>query len=120
MAYDYAKTQVLASKLITKFGQVCTLSRTVMAGPEYNQIEGTPQEYQITAVDLNIVQGFERDPNASLKAETKRTLLIKVQEGFAPKRGDVVTISGVDCTLGECKPLQPGGMVLMYTAELES
>ena len=91
-----------------------------MAGPEYDLRPVAPETYQIVAVDLDIVQGFERDPTASLKAETKRTLLIKVQSGFAPKRGDAVTISGADCTLGECKPLQPGGMVLMYTAELES
>jgi hypothetical protein len=112
--FDYASAQATATELIRFFGQNLTLRQRVSDGaatPSFSETDTV-----VRAVDLNVMQRFGAE-NQNRKA--RRTLYISTSAGVVPGEGDRVQIGSEWHTIEEVRPLNPGGIDLMYEADLE-
>lgn len=115
MSFDYIDARATATELITDFGQAATLEKPGTAtGPAYDPTLGAPVTYAVTVVDLNITK---RSYSENTITETKRTLYIAAG-GAVPAKGDRVQVGGVWHSILEARPLAPGGIDVMYEADI--
>jgi len=115
MSFDYIDARATASSLIAEFGQAATLEKPGSeTGPAYDPTLGAPVTYPVTVVDLNIVK---RNMTDGVITETTRTLYIAAG-GQVPVKGDRVQVGGVWHRIFEARPLSPGGVDVMYEADI--
>lgn len=113
---DYSGKVALARRLITKFGKQVSLHKKTTTGGTAWSPEKSNDPEQITVVDLDI----EKKDGSS-----KRTLYICVplSSSVVPEQGDKVVMPDsptVKHELHTCKPLNPGGTVIMWEATIET
>jgi len=118
MTFNYARAAATAKRLIANFGQTATLTKPgAVTGPEYAPTGyGAGTDYTIKAVDLN---QMERD-GATLTGQTRRTLYISTEglSGVEVNKADTITIGGRKHEVAEARPLAPGGVNVMWEADL--
>lgn len=112
MTFDYARSRVVADRLISRFGQEATLSRPVSTGPAHNPVEGTPQIHSVRLVVEEYRQN-EIDGTRVLRTD-KKVLLAKAALTIEPTTTDQLLIGGKAHAIIDVRPLNPGGSVVLY------
>lgn len=105
----YPKLEATARRLIDSFGKPAKLLRTTRTGSAYNPIV-TETQYDITLVETQ------------LKLENRQDTLIQVGDkagiistsGEAPQFDDKLSFGGEVYYFVELKPLNPGGLDMLY------
>lgn len=128
-AFNYARSQATALRLLTKFGRSVTLKRSVPGnGPPHNPGEPTWISYSATAAVLpaskGTIEAFDnRLEGGSLIEERLRYVLMAPQmarssgvgpDTIEPRSGDVLEFDGVAWTVLGCTPLNPAGTPVLY------
>lgn len=117
MTFDYARAAATASRLITQFGQPATLRKPgAKTGAVYDRTIGAPTDYPVTLVDLN---RSVRDRAGTLVGEAVRTIYVSTAGLTVPlEKADTVQIGGQWCEIAEVRPLNPGGVMVFWEADL--
>lgn len=115
MAFNYQNSRATAERLIANFGQNVTLTKRAAYDPSDFSPTVVTTTHTVVAVDLMEVN---RNAPGSLNEKTTRKLLISTSAGVAPETNDRVLIDGESHTIGMVMPLAPGGLTVMYEAEL--
>jgi len=114
MAIDYnrLKTQV-AEKLIRENGKLAYIIRQgTPTGPAYNPTLPAPTRLEVKFVET---QYSMTDRNETLVQVGDKMGLISTETGVTPeKSGDKIEIDGTIYQFLDVKPLNPGGVVLLF------
>ena len=118
MAFDYAGARRTAARLIDNFGQTASLRKAVTSGPSYARRRSTTA-YSIRVVDLS---EKVRDTAGTLTGQVVRKLLVSTAglESTEPSKGDEIVIGGDTQRITEVRPLNPGGIALLWECDIES
>lgn len=108
---DYADLRATAEELIADAGQVAAIRRYTTTGPDYNPTR-TPQDYPITVVEL-FYETREIDGSLVLTTD-KKVIASTAGVTITPSNDDELIIAGVAHEVVSVKPLQPGGIVLLW------
>lgn len=103
MSFDYAAIQATAQRLLTQFGQSCTLKRVVRDG------ETSTQTGVAVSVKLN-----EGDRAAIGGAEIPARKYY-VDGLVTPKLGDILTVGSDTAPVMRADPLKPGATVVIWS-----
>ena len=116
--FNYARSIATANRLIAKFGQTVTLKRVANSGSEpWNPVQ-TETEHPATAV---IVEFEDNEIDGTLVLRTDRKALIaKGTLTIEPKPGDRLVVGSVILSVVRVAPLNPGGTVVMYEAQVRA
>lgn len=107
----YTRLRDTAARLIDSYGKPATVTRNTVTGPAHDQ-SLTPVEYTITLVET----GYELTERDSTLVQTGDKLgVISVGGETEPRKGDKITIDSVVYSFVELQPLNPGGVVVMYS-----
>ncbi len=117
MAYDYTRQVDSAKRMIAKYGQVLTITRsTVTYDPLTGMNTTATQTGTITAVADNFSTYDQKNRSELLVAKKSKKLLVSAAScTFAPKSGDKVTYEGETWTIAPMDELNPGGTPILYT-----
>ena len=112
---NYATDQTDAKELIAEFGQTVTL--TPPSASTYNTATGTVSGSAGTPVTtvgavLPLSRGLKHMPGTDITANDERLLL--PGDIAQPAIDTKATIGGVDYTIKEVAPLNPGGTALLF------
>jgi hypothetical protein len=116
MSFDYARSKATADRLISRFGQTATLRRPTVSGTAYNPSAGTPTDYSATVVVLDYDRR-EIDGTRILAADRK-VLLAAGTLAIEPVTSDKAVIGGIEHSIIDVAPLNPGGTVLLYQLQV--
>jgi hypothetical protein len=117
MVFDYLKTRGTAEKLIENFGQDATLTQYANSGTAYNPTRtGTDHTCRLVVTEY-----ADRDVDGTLVLRTDRNVIISTA-GLAviPSKADTLTIGGVAHQIVEIMPLEPGGIVVIWQAQVRA
>jgi hypothetical protein len=114
-AFNYARSKATADRLISKFGQTVAIRRTSSTGDAWNPTQ-TTTDYAATAA---IVDYTNQERAGSLIEETDRKAIIAVGAlAIEPKPGDALVVSSVAYPIIRVDPVNPGGTVVLYQAQV--
>lgn len=112
----YDNLRATATKLLTKYGQIVTLSRETVSS--YDPVLGVPTsstaeytgyaamfDYQLSEIDGQTIQRGDA------------RLLLQVIS-IEPKNGDNVTVNGIQYSVINATILAPGGAAVVYELQL--
>lgn len=117
MAFDYIKTRGTAEKLIENFGQDATLTQYANSGTSYNPTRtGTDHTCRLVVTEY-----ANRDIDGTLVLRTDRKAIISTAGlTVTPSKADTLTIGGVVHQIVEIMPLEPGGIVVIWEAQIRA
>ncbi len=124
MAFDFTKPQATANRLLTRFGQAVTLTKTVQGS--YDPTTGLITNTTTTQTGTGAVMEYNnRNVDGTLIKQGDRQLLLSpfLASGgslVAPAVGDTVTIGGTVYTVTQVKQVNPAGTCVMYDANLRA
>jgi hypothetical protein len=109
---SYLGTQTAAARLLADKGQAVTLTVST-PGPYANgAVTLTETTVQTTGVVLPLSRGLKHMPGTDIVAGDQQLLL--PGDIAQPSLDTKATIGGVDYTVVEVAPLDPGGTALLY------
>ena len=120
MAFDYARSQATATRLISKFGRSLTLTKkgSTASDPSKPWEGGTATDATtstLTGVELGDTSYFKDDDRVEA---TDRAFIV---DGLIePAEGDKITDSGVVFEIVAAKRIQPGDTALAYMLALRA
>jgi len=117
MAFDYARAQATAARLIANFGATASLIKVTSSGDEFAPTRTEAAPVAITVVDLEREQ---RDATGTLVGESVRTLYMSVVAGVVPEKGDKVVVKTVEHEIDSVATLAPASTDVLYMIELVS
>lgn len=125
MADFYAEMQGVASELLTEFGQIGAIPRTVVTPPPNNWTPGT-ETTTYHAVTLAVLPMDEKRIDGTLILTGDRQVLIALDGlTIVPAVGDIVMFNGSfsegvyageEWTIAKLDTLAPAGVTVMYDA----
>jgi hypothetical protein len=115
-AFNYARSQATADRLIKRFGQTGTLRRPTSTGPGYNPTAGEPEDHSCTFV-VEDYTNREID-GARILATDKKVLLSKVGLAIEPATSDKLVVAGAEHHIIRIAPLSPAGTVVFYELQV--
>lgn len=121
MAIDYARANATAQRLIASSGMSVTWRSLTRSGGEFfNPSTATHVDRTVSAVRVPIKRIGKESVTQSKTAQPtiNACILVAGQDGFAPKKHDVVIIEGVTFTVQSFKELNPAGVSIYYSVEL--
>ncbi len=128
MAFDFTKPQATTDRLLTKFGQSVTLTKTVQGSydPTTGNITNTTttQTGTGTILDYGTQQaGIYSAPGSLIQMGDKQLMLSALKTDgaalTAPVNGDTVTdAAGKVWTITQVKAMAPAGTVVLYDCNL--
>ncbi len=115
--FDYARAETTAQRLIKRFGQAVTLTKTTDALIAYDPKQ-TETSYTVQAAQLNY---NEKDIDGTLIQTDDRLVYIST-EGLAviPEVDDTLTINSVDLNIISIMPLAPAGTVVYWKVQVRA
>ena len=115
MSFDYAGTAATATRLLARFGAVCTLKRTAAGAydPATGQSAETVTELATVAVVFPYAQKYI-DGSLILQGDQQAYM----DPGVTPKQGDVLAWNGKDYTVVAFKEVSPAGTVVLFEAQV--
>lgn len=105
-AFNYAKTQATADRLIKRFGQVGAIKRTTPPDPIIGG-DGTTTTYAATLVPLTYDARYVN--GTTIQATDRQIYVSSVGLAIVPTVGDVVTAGGVDYHIVNADPQNYNG-----------
>jgi hypothetical protein len=115
VSFDYTRTSASASRLLARFGAVCTLKRQTAGG--YDPTTGTDTVTETTHATVAVVFAYPQkyvDGSLILQGDQQAYM----DPGVTPKQGDVLAWNGTDYTVIAVKPVAPAGTVVLFEAQL--
>lgn len=113
--FDYDQTKLLADRLITKFGQDVIIRRYANSGTEFNPSR-VPDDHSAIAV---IIEYTRQEIDGTLVLATDRKALIEKGDlEIEPLLSDKFVINGKEYAMKQVDPLNPGGTVVLWTAQV--
>lgn len=103
MSFDYAGIQATAQRLLTQFGQTCTLKRNVRDGDTSTQTG--------VAVAVKLAEG-DRAAIGGAEIPARKYLLNGL---VTPKPGDILTVGSDTAPVMRADPLKPGATVVIWS-----
>lgn len=116
MSFDYGRSKATADRLVSKFGQSATLRRPTSSGTAYNPTPGQPDDHPVTVVVLDYDR---REIDGTRILATDRKVLLAVGNlAIEPATSDKAVIGGVEHSIIDIQPLNPGGLVILYQLQV--
>lgn len=113
---DYVRLAATAQRLITKAGIPITLGRK--SAGDYNPAEGEVLDPAVkSAAGVAMRDQFRLAETDGERIRTGDVSLYVSISGVAPAPGDSITMLGESWLVVDCKPLQPGAIVLLYEVQ---
>jgi hypothetical protein len=113
MVADYARKRSLASRRIDYYGRDATLRQVADTGTAYAPTRtNTDTTVRVVGLDIAI-----RDRDGVQTGQVRRKLYISAA-GVTPRKRDKIQLGGVWHEIDEVRPLEPGGVVLMWECSL--
>lgn len=103
MSFDYAPILATATRLLTDFGQTCTLKR--------NTRDGSTATQTGVAVSVKITEG-ERANIGGAEIPARKYY---VSGAVTPKSGDILTVGSDSAPVMRADPLKPGATVIIWS-----
>lgn len=121
MTYDYSRLRGTADRLIARFGQDATLSRTSTGAQPQKPWDGVPAAvpatYPVRAVSQGVNTRYGRDPAGALIPRTVRVVLIGAS-GVEPQMGDRIEMADGTYEISRVERVQPGDTALLFSCEI--
>lgn len=114
MSYDYSKLLATSRRLLAKFGQSASITRTTT--DPYDETTGTvPNPVTTVTVDSAVVleytKGLMNMPDSLIKMGDKKIL---TQMNIVPTTTDTILVNGTTYNIIGVKALEPSGLNLLY------
>jgi hypothetical protein len=114
MAFDYARAQATAERLIANFGQTATLSKTANTSTAYNPTR-TTTTYTCTVAVLDF-RNAEID-GTLVKRGDKKVYISTDGLSVAPEVHDTLTIGSEIHAILAVMPISPAGTVVYWEVQ---
>lgn len=110
-SFDYATTAATASRLLTRFGAACTLTRTTAGA--YDPVTATAAETTTSLATVAAVFDYAQSyvDGTLVLAGDKQVFMASSP---VPKQGDRFTWQGVALTIVNAKAISPAGTPVLY------
>ena len=109
----YEGTANTASKLLQKFGKPFEFKRT--AGGSIDPVTGAVTPGAVTTYRPNgIFKKITKDDLVDSTLIQQGDKMLIIDDTFEPLLTDTVTINGVDWTIVDVTPVEPGGQAVIY------
>lgn len=119
MAFDYARIKAdVADKLIKKFGAPVTLTKAGNTGGYDENGNVIPSTPNVTVTGDGVKLDYEQDEIDGTNIVAGDCYLLLGSASGVPLVGMTVPIGGVTWRVMKCSPLDPAGIVVMYTLQL--
>jgi hypothetical protein len=106
----YTRLEATAKRLIAKYGKAAVLVRETKTGPAHDpSVVETPYSCMVADIGYSIT-----DRDASLVQVGDKVGLMSTAVEVTPEKGDKLQIDGGTYSFVDLKPLNPGGLVLLY------
>lgn len=124
--FNYTKSRATAARLMKKFGQTGAIRRTTMTGgdpwnptPETNDYpcKLVVTEYSLKERESSLVEQNDRKALISTEGVSIPALPDNPASVDAPTVADRLVIGGNVLSIIHVEPLNPGGTVVMWTAQ---
>lgn len=117
--YDYVKSAATALKLITKFGQTATITRTEVKEPsnpwDPSTGEAVTKEYEAAAVVTDYAQRFI--DGVTVKYGDKEIIVAASGLEIMPSANDVIETAGQKFSIVSVNVVSPAGVPLVYRVQ---
>ena len=117
MAFDYARAQATAARLIANFGQTASLIQRTATGPSYDPTI-VETSHNCTLVVLDYEQS--KIDGTLIKATDRRVFLSTEGLTVSPDTQDKLTIGGTVYSIVAIMPLSPAGTVVLWEIQARS
>lgn len=114
---DYVRLSQSAERLLRRAGRACTLTKRAKGTYDASSsraAQGAPEHFPITCVTLEF-NAREVDGTMILAGDLRAYTISKEA---VPAVGDMVTIDGKQWRIEDPRPLNPGGVTLLYDLQL--
>lgn len=120
MSFNYAQTELTASRLIAKFGRDVTLTKVTTGSYDINtgSVTNTTTTSTVKCADFAVKGEFDNE--GTLIKSTDRYALISGGSATSISTDDKLTIGGVVYAIIAVKLLAPAGVNVLYKAYIRS
>ena len=120
MSFNYAQTELTASRLIAKFGRDVTLTKVTTGSYDINtgSVTNTTTTSTVKCADFAVKGEFDNE--GTLIKSTDRYALISGGSATSISTDDKLTIGGVIYAVIAVKLLAPSGVNVLYKAYIRS
>lgn len=106
----YTRLEATAQRLIAKYGKPAVVVRETRTGPAHDpSVVQTPYACMVADIGYSIT-----DRDASLVQVGDKVGLMSTSAEIAPSKEDKLQIDGGTYAFVDLKPLNPGGLTLLY------
>ena len=116
MRNNYAEDRADADEMIDEFGQDGVLRRLTTTGPDYDPVEGAPDDHPAVFAVLDYTN--REIDGTRILATDKKALLSVGDLTIVPGTDDQLVIGGIAHAIIQVKPLAPAGMVLFWELQV--
>ena len=111
MSFDYTRSRATAERLLAKYGQAAIITRTTSVGDDWNP-RLKPANHPCTIV---VTDFKNREIDGTLvQAGDKKVIVSTSGLTIEPATGDKIAVGGFDHSIVSVKPINPGGLVIIY------
>ena len=111
--FDYSRPASTAKRLLDRFGQNGSLSRTVEDGG-YDPFGGPIQTTETTPCTVALLQFDNHQIDGELVLIGDRRALIAPDASFEPQAGDSLTVGSEVLQVVRNRPVSPAGVVVLH------
>lgn len=113
--FDYSRSVATANRLIDKFGQAGAIRRTTMGGDPWEPTP-TDTDYPCTLVVMNF--SLHERESTLIGATDKRVYIATEGVEIEPTNSDKIVVDGTAHEIVRISPLNPGGTVVYWEAQV--
>lgn len=113
--FDYTRTRATAERLLSRFGQIGALRRTVSAGDVFNPTQ-TTTDYPCTFAVLDYARGLI--DGTLIQQSDQMVYLSTAGLAVEPAVTDQLVVGGSPLTIVNVKPLAPAGTVVFWELQV--
>lgn len=110
-AFNYAKPQATADRLIKRFGQVGAIKRTTASGPAYDPVM-TTTSHACSLVVLDIA--LDKIDGSMMEATDRMAYVSTAGLSIDITTADRIAVGGVEHAIKVVRPLSPAGTVVCW------
>ena len=116
--FDYAKTRDTADRLLTKFGQSVTISRTSRSGTPHDPTIAT-QTYPATAAIVEFSSNVTHFAGEQIMSGDKLALIAAGGLAIEPDpTTDKLIVGGIAHSIVKIMQINPGGVAVLYEVQI--
>lgn len=111
--FDYSRPAATAKRLLDRFGQTGSISRSTPGGYDPETGPTAPVELQAPCT-VALLEFNNRQIDGELVKVGDRRALITPDAAFEPDAGDVLTVGSEAVQVVRNRPLKPAGVIVLH------